>query len=144
MGGPGLHPTAGASAVGARRVLVEYNVTLETGDLGAARGMARAVRAESSGLTGVRAFALLVNGRAQVALAIRDYRQSSLSAVHGAITEAARKTRTSIHETTLVGLLPEAAYESESEWAAGLRDFHAEDRILERRLMHPLGWPESL
>ena len=144
VGGPGLHPSAGAVAVGARRMLIEYNVQLATGDIGAARAIARAVRAESSGLDGVRALALLVEARAQVALGIADYRQTGMGAVHAAVAQAARRLKVQVLAGTLVGLIPEAAYESGSAWVEDLAGFDAEQRILERRLAHPLAWPATL
>ncbi|RRA49486.1 glutamate formimidoyltransferase [Acidipila sp. EB88] len=143
VGGPGLHPSAGATAVGARRALIEYNIALDTADLAPARAIAKAVRGQSSGL-GVRALALLSEGRAQVTLGIPDHRQSSVGVVHAAVEEAARKHRTSILFGEIIGLLPEAAYEESSAWVAGLRGFRAEEHILERRLKNPLAWPATL
>ncbi|MDF2743572.1 MAG: putative Formimidoyltransferase-cyclodeaminase, partial [Actinomycetia bacterium] len=55
FGGPGLHPTAGATAAGAREILVAYNVELADADLGLARRIAAAVRERDGGLPAVRA-----------------------------------------------------------------------------------------
>ncbi|HSR27685.1 MAG TPA: glutamate formimidoyltransferase, partial [Actinomycetes bacterium] len=55
FGGPGLHPTAGATAVGAREVLIAYNVELAGADLALARQIASAVRERDGGLRAVRA-----------------------------------------------------------------------------------------
>jgi glutamate formiminotransferase / 5-formyltetrahydrofolate cyclo-ligase len=38
-------------------------------------------------------------------------------------------------------LIPEAAYERESEWVRQLDGFDAEQKIFERRLEQPLEWP---
>jgi glutamate formiminotransferase len=54
LGGPGLHPTAGATAVGARELLVAYNVELAGADLELARRIAAAVRERDGGLPAVR------------------------------------------------------------------------------------------
>ena len=45
VGGPALHPTAGASAVGARRFLIALNLYLDTADVAIARAIARDIRA---------------------------------------------------------------------------------------------------
>ena len=73
-----------------------------------------------------------------------NFRQTSVSAVHAAVSEAARKHRAPILHGELTGLIPEAAYEPESAWAAELLNFHAEERVLERRLAEPLAWPVAL
>jgi glutamate formiminotransferase len=59
------HPTAGATAVGARPVLVAYNVWLDTPDLEPARAIAREIRASSGGLPAVQAAGFTVAGRAR-------------------------------------------------------------------------------
>ena len=70
VGGPELHPTAGASAVGARNFLIAYNVYLKSmpsgsADIAAARAIARDIRASAGGLPGVKAIGVLANGRAR-------------------------------------------------------------------------------
>ncbi len=63
LGGPDLHPTAGAVCVGARRALVAFNVILFDVDLVAARALARSIRESSAGLRGVQALAFSLSGR---------------------------------------------------------------------------------
>ena len=77
VGGPDLHPTAGASAVGARKFLIAYNVYLESNDVAAARAIAREVRASSGGLVGVKAMGVLAQGHAQISMNITDFRCDS-------------------------------------------------------------------
>ncbi len=55
VGGPGLHPTAGACAVGARKFLVAYNIYFDSTDVAMVRAIAREIRAASGGLKGVKA-----------------------------------------------------------------------------------------
>ena len=62
LGGPGLHLTAGAVCVGARRTLVAFNVTLFGIDLVGARALARSIRESSAGLRGVQALAFELPG----------------------------------------------------------------------------------
>src|SRR5207247_1120531 len=63
LGGPDLHSKAGAVCVGARRMLVAFNVILFDVDLVAARALARTIRESSAGLRGVQALAFELSGR---------------------------------------------------------------------------------
>ncbi|HTZ57150.1 MAG TPA: glutamate formimidoyltransferase [Acidobacteriaceae bacterium] len=141
LGGPELHPTAGASAVGARKFLVAYNLYLGRPDVATARAIAKGLRASNGGLTGVKAMGVLVQGRAQVSLNITDFRLTPVRHAFATVSRMAESHGTKVVEAELVGLLPEEAYERDSEWVRLIRGFKAEDRILERRLQQPLAWP---
>ncbi|HWD46393.1 MAG TPA: glutamate formimidoyltransferase, partial [Actinomycetota bacterium] len=65
FGGPGLHPTAGATAAGAREVLIAYNVELAGAGLELARRIAAAVRERDGGLPAVRAMGVPIRGRGE-------------------------------------------------------------------------------
>ena len=91
VGGPDLHPTAGASAVGARRFLIAWNLYLNTADVATARAIAREIRASSGGLTGVKAMGVLAHGEAQISMNITDFRQTPLSQVYQAVKEKAAR-----------------------------------------------------
>jgi glutamate formiminotransferase len=141
MGGPGLHPTAGASAVGARKFLVEYNLYFDSSDVAMVRSIAREVRAASGGLKGVKAMGLLTHGRAQLALNITDFQATPVSRVYSAVSKLAMKLKAAPVEGEVIGLLPEAACERESEWMRQLVEFDPQTKILEHRLETPLAWP---
>jgi glutamate formiminotransferase len=141
LGGPELHPTAGASAVGARKFLIAYNLFLDRPELAAARAIARELRASSGGLTGVKAMGVLVQGRAQVSLNITDCRQTPVGHAFAAVSRLAERHGTKVVDGELIGLLPEEAYERDSEWVRLISGFTPEERILERRLKQPLEWP---
>ena len=143
LGGPELHPTAGASAVGARKFLIAYNLYLDRPDVTAARGIAKALRASNGGLEGVKAMGVLVRGRAQVSLNITDFRVTPVGRVFEALNRLAGKHGTKVVDAELIGLLPEDAFERDSEWVRLIRGFNPEERILERRLKQPLEWPGS-
>ena len=88
-----VHPTGGAVAVGAREILIAFNVDLETTDLAAARAIAATVRESSGGLPAVQAMgvALASRGLVQVSMNLRDYRRTSpLTALRRVEAEAAR------------------------------------------------------
>jgi glutamate formiminotransferase len=141
LGGPGLHPTAGACAVGARKFLVAYNLYFDSGDVAMVRAIAREIRAASGGLKGVKAMGVLAHGRAQLSMNITDFEATPISQVHRAVSSLAVRHKAAIAEGEVIGLIPEAACERESEWMRQLTGFDPETKILERRLGIPLPWP---
>jgi glutamate formiminotransferase len=144
VGGPAVHPTAGASAVGARRFLIAYNIYLAGPESGitAARAIARAIRASAGGMHGVKAIGVAVNGRAQVSMNITDFRMTPVSQIHGAVRQLARNHGAATAEGELIGLIPAEAYDPEAEWVLEIPDFDPEAKVLERKLLNPLPWPE--
>ena len=141
IGGPLIHPTAGACAVGARRFLVAYNIYFDSADVAMVRAVARDIRAASGGLKGVKAMGVLVHGRAQLSMNITDFEVTPISQVFRAATALALRHKAAPVEGEIIGLLPEAACERESEWMRQLVGFDAQTKILERRLAAPLAWP---
>lgn len=137
VGGPELHPTAGACAVGARKFLVTYNISFDSTDV----AMVRAIAKETRDLKGVKAMGMLAHGRAQLSLNITDLASSPISAVFARVSKLAQRHKTAPVEGEIVGLIPEAACERESEWMRQLVEFDPETKILERRLANPLAWP---
>jgi glutamate formiminotransferase len=141
LGGPGLHPTAGACAVGARRFLVAYNIYFDNADIAMVRAIAREIRAASGGLKGVKAMGVLAHGRAQLSMNITDFKVTSVSQVYAAVSNLAFRHKAAPVEGEVIGLLPEAACERDAEWMRQLSGFDPETKILERRLATPLAWP---
>jgi glutamate formiminotransferase len=175
VGGPELHPKAGASAVGARSFLIAYNVYIEAAgsgpstqrpkgfvldptateesgdhyipmqpDIAAARSIARDIRASNGGLHGVKAIAVTVNGRAQVSMNITDYKTTPMRHVHARVSEIAKRHGVAIAEGELIGLIPEAAFEPDSDWVRQTSGFDAGLKVLERKLHQPMEWPEPV
>ncbi len=141
LGGPGLHPTAGACAVGARKFLVAYNVYFDSSDVAVVRAIAREVRAVFAGMHGVKAFGVLAHGRAQLSMNITDFTATPVSQVYNTVSRLALKHKTVPVEGEVVGLIPEAACERESEWMRQLSEFDDQTKVLEHRLGAPLAWP---
>lgn len=142
VGGPELHATAGASAVGARSFLIAYNVYLAPGaDISHARAVARDIRASSGGMQGVKALGVMVNGRAQVTMNITEFRLTPMPTVFAEVERLAAKCGTAAAEGELIGLIPEEAYQEGAEWTRRIPDFDPEEKVLERKLAHPLEWP---
>jgi len=142
VGGPELHPSAGASAVGARKFLIAYNIYLGGGaDVSLARTIAKEIRASSGGLLGVKAMGVMVNGRAQVSMNITDFQQTPMARLHANVGAIAARHGASIAEGEIIGLIPELAYEPNADWLRQTPQFDPEEKVLERRLQWPLEWP---
>jgi glutamate formiminotransferase len=141
LGGPGLHPTAGACAVGARKFLVAYNIYFDSTDVAMVRAIAREIRAASGGLKGVKAMGVLAHGRAQLSMNITDFAATPISQVYRTVSNLALRHKATLVEGEVIGLIPEAACERESDWMRQLVRFDAQTKILEHRLGAPLAWP---
>ena len=144
VGANELHATAGASAVGARPFLIAYNIYLHTGNLAVARAVARALRASSGGLTGVKAMGVLVEGRAQVSMNVTDFRTTPMELVHAEVVRLSALQGVETAEGELIGLIPQAACEPNAEWVRQIPQFDPALKILERRLEGPIAWPEPI
>jgi glutamate formiminotransferase len=141
LGGPGLHPTAGACIVGARKFLITYNVYFDSTDVGVVRAIAREVRAAFGGQHGVKAMGLVAHGRAQLSMNITDFKATPVSQVYSAVSRLALRHKTAPVEGEVIGLIPEAACERESEWMRQLMEFDDQTKVLEKRLDAPVAWP---
>lgn len=115
------HPSAGATAVGARLPLVAVNVGLDTDDLGVAQRLAGRVRERGGGQAGVRALGLRLASadRVQVSMNLVDLASTGLEAAVGAVDAAARDSGASVADVEIVGLVPTAEYET---WSPGFRE----------------------
>ena len=140
LGGPGLHPTGGACAVGARKFLVAYNIYFDSSDVATVRAIARELRT-SGGLKGLKTMGVLAQGRAQLSMNVTDFESTPLSQVHRKVVSLAARHKVKLAEGELIGLVPEAACERESDWMRQLVEFDEQTKVLERRLAHPLAWP---
>jgi glutamate formiminotransferase len=132
------HPTAGAVAVGARHPLVAFNIVLATADVAVASRIASAVRERDGGLPGVQALGMWLASKnlAQVSMNLTDLRVTSIPDVFRTVEREASQWNVKVHESEIVGLVPESALGSAS--AAGLRmASDPRDHILEHRLEEP-------
>ena len=130
-----LHPTAGACIVGARPVLIAWNVNLGTKDVTIAKRIAKAIRESDGGLPAVRAkgFDLADRGLVQVSMNMTDYRKTSLVQAFEAIRELATKEQVEIVESEIIGLVPLDAILVGATQYFKLARFHRE-QVLEARL----------
>lgn len=139
FGGPGLHPTAGATAAGAREVLIAYNVELADADLALARKIASAVRERDGGLPAVRAMGVPLAGRGlvQVSMNLLDWRATPPAAAYAAVADLAGENGARVEASEIVGLVPAGALDGVDPADLRLRGF-APDMLLESRLLRAL------
>jgi len=138
FGEPSVHPTAGCTAVGARKFLVAYNVFLNTPDVEVAKKIAKAVRFSTGGLRYVKAAGFSVRGMVQVSMNLTDFEQTPIARVFEFVKrEAARHGAVPV-SSEIVGLVPKKALEQAAEWFLQVENFDS-SLVLENRLAAVMG-----
>ncbi|MDQ2712179.1 MAG: glutamate formimidoyltransferase [Acidobacteriota bacterium] len=135
LAGPMLHPTAGAVIVGARKVLIAYNINLRSTDLDLARSIARRIRTSSGGFPAVKALGLPLPSRnlVQISMNLTDYEQTPLHIVYAEVERLAGERGVEIEESEVIGLLPQKAMEMAFAHFVKLPDF-SRDRLIEHQI----------
>jgi len=130
-----VHPTAGATAVGARQILIAYNINLATNNLDIAKKIAKQVRGKDGGLAAVKAlgFDLKDRGIVQVSMNMVDYKASQLWKVFELVRTLAEHSGVQVLGSEIVGLIPMDALVDTAEFYLRLQGF-SRDQILERKL----------
>src|SRR5215470_142929 len=130
-----VHDSAGAIAVGAREILIAFNVILRSDDLAAARQIARAIRARNGGLPFVKAlgFRLQTRGLVQVSMNLVNYKATGMTAVYDAIAREADRLGVEIESAEIVGLVPRDSLDRNAAYFSKLENF-SEAKILEHQL----------
>ena len=138
IGEPRVHPTAGATVVGARKFLIAYNVFLNTTDVDIAKKIAKAVRFSSGGLRFVKGAGFLVRGLAQVSMNLTDFEQTPIHRVFELVKREAARYGVVPLSSEIVGLIPKKALEQAAEWFLQVENFDS-SLILENRLTAVMG-----
>jgi len=134
-----MHPTAGATAVGARAPLIAFNINLDTSDVTIARKIARAIRGSSGGFRDVRALGVMISDRgiAQVSINVCDYRTAPLHRVFEVVRSEASRYGVRVLGSEIVGLVPLDALVEAAEYCLRLQGFDRK-QVLERRIWSTL------
>ena len=136
--GPHEIGRAGATAVGARKPLVAFNVYLDGSDEEAGKEIARDVRESSGGLPALRAIAFAVperGGIVTVSMNLVDHDVTGLRAAFDAVAERARSHGMEITESEIVGLVPASALGPGDVEYLRLQGFDPDRQILERLMV---------
>jgi glutamate formiminotransferase len=139
-GEPRLHPTAGATVVGARAFLVAFNINLDSRDLSVARDIARRIRASGGGMPHVKAVGvdLAARGLVQVSINITDAEKAPLLVVLERVREEARLKGVRVVDTEIYGMVPAAALLDSAARSLQLAGFDPA-QVLELRLLDLAG-----
>lgn len=129
------HPSAGATVIGVRSLLIAYNVNLDTDDLETARAIASAIRQRGGGLAFVKAMAVdLVHRRiVQVSMNLTNVDATPLDRVFEAVRREADRRGVSILDSEIVGMVPVTALLPVAVRHLRLEGFRL-DQVLELRL----------
>jgi glutamate formiminotransferase len=135
IGEPRVHPTAGATVVGARKFLIAYNINLNTPDIEVAKRIARKIRFSSGGFPFVKAMGVPLASRnqAQVSMNLTDFERTPLHRVYEAVESEARAEGVEVASSEIVGLIPRKAVEMVAGHFLRLENFQP-DIVLEKRL----------
>ena len=140
VGEPTLHPSAGATVIGARKFLIAFNVNLGTDDVKVAKEIAKVVRSSSGGLRHVKCIGLPLKerGLVQVSTNIVDYEKNALYRVLELIRMEAKRWNVPVKQTEIYGMIPAAAIVDNMSYymqTSGLDP----SQVIELRLLQMLG-----
>lgn len=140
VGPPRLHPTAGATVIGARKILVAFNINLGTTDVRIAKEIAKAVRASSGGLAHVKGIGLALEDRGlvQVSLNVTDYEKNALYRITELVRLEAKRWGVPVVETEVYGMVPAAALLDSAAYYLQIADFSPE-QVIELKMLEMLG-----
>jgi glutamate formiminotransferase len=130
-----LHPTAGATVIGARMPLVAYNVNLGTDDVEIAKKIAKAIRYKDGGLRFVKAlgFEIKERGIVQVSMNLTNYEKTPVFRVFEMIKAEAERYGVPVIGSEVIGLIPVNALIDSADYYLKIENFKKE-QILENKL----------
>src|SRR5579862_9108426 len=140
VGEPRLHPTAGATVVGARKFLIAYNINLNTPDVSVANRIGKNIRFSNGGLRYVKAMGVDLRGRnlAQVSINLTDFEQTPIHRVFEMVKREAERYGVSIVGSEIVGLIPKRAIELTADFYLQFENF-SPAQVFENKLQASLG-----
>jgi glutamate formiminotransferase len=135
FGAAALHPTAGATVVGARKFLIAYNINLNTPEVALAKAIAKKIRASSGGFPCVKAMGVELKSRrlAQVSMNLTDFETTSLGTVFDAVSREAAAQGVEVLSSEIVGLIPRQALQDAAVRFLKVENYHPQ-LVFENRL----------
>jgi len=139
-----IHPTCGATAIGARPFLVAYNVYLgPASNLQIAKNVAKAVRGSSGGFKYVKGLGLEVDGQAQVSMNLVDTEKTALHTAFDFVKMRAEAEGAQVTWSEIVGLVPEKVLFDAAASHLQLREF-TPAQVLDRKVREAVTGGESV
>jgi glutamate formiminotransferase len=135
IGSPSLHPTAGAVIVGARKILIAFNINLKSTNLDLAKSIAKRIRASSGGFPAVKALGLPLasRGLVQVSINFTDFEQTPVHVVYSEVCRLAAEHGVEVGDSELIGLMPRKALEQAAAGMLKISHFDSQ-RVIENRI----------
>ena len=135
FGNAALHPTAGATVVGARKFLIAYNINLNTPEVALAKAIAKKVRTSGGGFPCVKAMGVELKSRhlAQVTMNLTDFETTSIATVFDAVTREATAQGVDVLSSEIIGLVPRRALEDTAVRYLKVENYHPQ-LVFENRL----------
>ncbi|MDP4109276.1 MAG: glutamate formimidoyltransferase [Bacillota bacterium] len=136
FGPASVHPTAGATVVGARMPLVAFNINLGTQNLGIADKIAKNIRHISGGFRYTKAIGVDLKDRGivQVSINMTDYTKTALYRVFETVRFEAERYGVPVIGSEIIGLTPMEALIDTAAYYLRLEDFKP-DQIIEHWLL---------
>ena len=130
-----FHESAGAIVIGARPLLIAFNVVLRSNDVAIANQIAQTIRASSGGLPFLKAlgFPLETRNLVQVSMNLVNYQTTGMKDAYDAVRREADALGIEIDSAEIVGLVPGDALDRDAEYFSKLANF-SEATILENRI----------
>jgi len=132
-----MHPSAGATVVGARQFLIAYNINLDTADVSIAKKIANSIREAKGGFRYVRAMGISVEvqGRevAQVTINMVNYQGTPLFRVFETVKNEAARYGVNVIGSEIIGMTPMQALLDVAEYYLRLDGFERK-QVLEDSL----------
>ncbi|MCF8069177.1 MAG: glutamate formimidoyltransferase [Desulfobacterales bacterium] len=140
IGEASMHHTAGATAIGARKLLVAYNVNLKTSDVEIAKKIADTIRSSSGGFTHVKGIGLSLEdrGMVQVSMNITDFEKNPIYRVQELIKIEAKRWGVEVGEAEVYGMIPQAALMACAEYYLQIAGFN-NNQVIENCLLDIMG-----
>jgi glutamate formiminotransferase / formiminotetrahydrofolate cyclodeaminase len=139
-----IHPTAGATVIGARPFLVAFNVYLgPASNLAAAKEVAKAVRTSGGGLPSVKGLGLEVDGQAQVSMNLTDTDTTPIWRAYDAVKLEAGKRGVAPTWSEIVGLVPQRALFETAAHHIQLKGF-SNQMVLEHKVREAMAGGETV
>ncbi|MBV8602592.1 MAG: glutamate formimidoyltransferase [Candidatus Eremiobacteraeota bacterium] len=117
--GDGAHASAGAIAIGARPILIAFNIELESGDLGLALELARRLRERTGGLRTLRALGLRRGEIVQLSFNITDVEATPIYRIVELVRSLAGERGVALRRSELIGLVPRRALQRTAAYYRG-------------------------
>src|SRR6185369_13302352 len=135
--------------LGARKLLIAYNVNLGTPDVGIAKKIAKTIRFSSGGFRFVKSMGVTLASRnlAQVSINLTDFEQTPMHLVYETVRREAERYGVPVVGSEIVGLIPKKSLEMAADYFLRFENFQPE-LVLEHRIAEAMtsrgGLPEFL